>query len=420
MRWLIGILPIWVEAAKLAFGFFISLLEYGDTLEQAALQHWKHMFEEHRTGWFHEMVSFFDTIGILEDMGGASAILTWNTAMARDWQQPLANRCKDIACRNLRSSLEGGKYDFLLSMIPTFDSPRPLAVSVGSTGGKSLYRWMLSSHSLEVETGRYERIPRQERFCKCCWKLVFWNVLGDEFHSLTDCAHGELTRINCLDRLCEIFGSENAMTIFDAIPSLPSKSGVQQKMFWKHLGTVTSSVDRAILHERLVSLQVLDRWMTLMRSAQIQIIRETAERRFRKKLRRQMRNTTWIISSSDSDDDEVIFVSHAPGRSEGALNPWYPHFTPFRVIYFVYAHPCSLMRLSHHAFLLVSPWKRFLGDVPPHLLRECTGHRTEQNRTRLAMMFNDSCISVHTQLGAHLQPMAGVSGVSYPAEVRRA
>jgi hypothetical protein len=321
MRWLIGILPIWVEAAKLAFGFFISLLEYGDTLEQAALQHWKHMFEEHRTGWFHEMVSFFDTIGILEDMGGASAILTWNTAMARDWQQPLANRCKDIACRNLRSSLEGGKYDFLLSMIPTFDSPRPLAVSVGSTGGKSLYRWMLSSHSLEVETGRYERIPRQERFCKCCWKLVFWNVLGDEFHSLTDCARGEVTRINCLDRLCEIFGSENAMTIFDAIPSLPSKSGVQQKMFWKHLGTVTSSVDRAILHERLVSLQVPDRWMTLMRSAQIQIIRETAERRFRKKLRRQMRNTTWIISSSDSDDDEVIFVSHAPGRSEGGLNP---------------------------------------------------------------------------------------------------
>ena len=164
-------------------------------------------------------------------------------------------------------------------------------------------------------------------------------------------------------------------------------------LFWKHLGTVTSSVDRAILHERLVSLQVPDRWMTLMRSAQIQIIRETAERRFRKKLRRQMRNTTWIISSSDSDDDEVIFVSHAPGRSEGALNPWYPHFTPFRVIYFVYAHPCSLMRLSHHAFLLVSPWKRFLGDVPPHLLRECTGHRTEQNRTERGPRFvTDLCI----------------------------
>ena len=91
--------------------------------------------------------------------------------------------------------------------------------------------------------------------------------------------------------------------------------------------------------------------------------------------------------------DEVIFVSHAPGRSEGALNPWYPHFTPFRVIYFVYAHPCSLMRLSHHAFLLVSPWKRFLGDVPPHLLRECTGHRTEQNRTERGPRFvTDLCI----------------------------
>ena len=355
------------------------------------LEHWKHMFEEHRTGWFHEMVSFFDTIGILEDMGGASAILTWNTAMARDWQQPLANRCKDIACRNLRSSLEGGKYNFLLSMIPTFDSPRPLAVSVGSTGGKSLYRWMLSSHSLEVGTGRYERIPRQERFYKCCWKLVFWNVLGDEFHSLTDCARGEVTRRKCLDRLCEIFGSENAMMIFDAVPSLPSKSGVQQKMFWKHLGTVTSSVDRAILHERLVSLQVPDRWMTLMRSAQIQIIRETAERRFRKKLRRQMRNTTWIISSSDSDDDEVwwghfCFTCTWPKR--GCLESVIPTFHPFSCNLFCL---CSSLLFDEivsprvfACFTLKAVFGRCAAALATRVHR--AQDRTEQNRL-LTLMF---------------------------------
>ena len=37
MLWLAGILPLWVDAAKLAYDFLISVLEFGDVLEQSAV-----------------------------------------------------------------------------------------------------------------------------------------------------------------------------------------------------------------------------------------------------------------------------------------------------------------------------------------------------------------------------------------------
>lgn len=93
---------------------------------------------------------------------------------------------------------------------------------------------------------------------------MFFNVVGEKFHALTNCASGKLARTNCLDRLPEIVGSENAMTF----PwSLPSRSNMQQHMFRKHLGDMTSSVDRAVL----LRVQVPDRWMTLVRFAEISL-----------------------------------------------------------------------------------------------------------------------------------------------------
>ena len=42
-------------------------------------------------------------------------------------------------------------------------------------------RLRLSSHSFPVETGRWRRIPRNERMCPHC------NILGDEIHYIYTC-----------------------------------------------------------------------------------------------------------------------------------------------------------------------------------------------------------------------------------------
>ena len=48
---------------------------------------------------------------------------------------------------------------------------------------KSLVRLRISSHELWIETGRYDKIPRDERLCSLC----NCNKIEDETHFLLDC-----------------------------------------------------------------------------------------------------------------------------------------------------------------------------------------------------------------------------------------
>ena len=47
---------------------------------------------------------------------------------------------------------------------------------------KALVRFRISSHQLRIETGRYEKIPRNERICYFCTS----NKIEDENHFLLD------------------------------------------------------------------------------------------------------------------------------------------------------------------------------------------------------------------------------------------
>ena len=47
----------------------------------------------------------------------------------------------------------------------------------------ALTRFRLSSHELHIERGRYENVPRDERFCKCC----NMSQIESEYHFLLAC-----------------------------------------------------------------------------------------------------------------------------------------------------------------------------------------------------------------------------------------
>ena len=49
--------------------------------------------------------------------------------------------------------------------------------------GKAITKFRLGSHKLKIETGRWQRIPRDERLCGTC------HVLGDERHCIYDCVN---------------------------------------------------------------------------------------------------------------------------------------------------------------------------------------------------------------------------------------
>ena len=58
--------------------------------------------------------------------------------------------------------------------------PSPFLVS---SFGENIIRFRCGSHSLPIETGRWSRIPRDERLCKTC------KVVGDEHHVLFECSN---------------------------------------------------------------------------------------------------------------------------------------------------------------------------------------------------------------------------------------
>ena len=187
MLWLVGLYPIWVLAAAQAFKFLISILEHGDVFEKAAWEQWKQSCRLRDNGWVFDMVSFFKRIDLLDQMGGRDSVLNWIASQARHWFPTFRERCNNIAEQDMLRTLRSGKYGFLIHTIPIFESPRPTALSLGSLCGRSLNSFLLSSHLLEVETGRYIRQQREQRFCQACKRSLGLRVLGDEQHALSSC-----------------------------------------------------------------------------------------------------------------------------------------------------------------------------------------------------------------------------------------
>ena len=59
-------------------------------------------------------------------------------------------------------------------------------------------RLRLSSHSMPIETGRWTRVPRENRLCPNC------NVLGDERHFLYECNEIDRTDLSDIPELHQL------------------------------------------------------------------------------------------------------------------------------------------------------------------------------------------------------------------------
>ena len=69
---------------------------------------------------------------------------------------------------------------------------------------RSLTRFRISAHRLNIERGRYQKIPRHERFCLRCNN----SLVDDEKHFLFSCSHLSEERailFQMIDNLCKNF-----------------------------------------------------------------------------------------------------------------------------------------------------------------------------------------------------------------------
>ena len=295
MLWLVGLYPIWVLAAVQAFKFLISILEHGDVMEKAAWEQWKQCCRLHDKGWAFDMVSFFKRIDLLDQMGGRDNVLNWTAPQARHWFQIFRERCNNIAEQDMLRTLRSGKYRFLAHAIPTFEAPRPIALSLGMLCGRSLNNFLLSSHLLEVETGRYIRQQREQRFCQACKRSLGLRVLGDEQHALSSCVRAAEQRQLSFAKILSLFPGDSLRhiqhnSLFNMLNSLNSLSTNQQNLAWKLVAKNTLAVQQSIRSELGTQDRIPNIWKQCMKNILLKSVTKAAEKYFRKRLRRQQRN----------------------------------------------------------------------------------------------------------------------------------
>jgi hypothetical protein len=56
---------------------------------------------------------------------------------------------------------------------------------------KAVTRLRISAHNLPVESGRYKKIPHENRYCSIC----NCDLVGDEYHYLLECKSNEFVKL---------------------------------------------------------------------------------------------------------------------------------------------------------------------------------------------------------------------------------
>ena len=78
-------------------------------------------------------------------------------------------------------------------------------------GADHITRFRLGSHKLPIETGRWHRIPREERLCTRC------QVMRDEYHFICDCHEISRANVQFERGIGAIWRDENIFKLFNTL-----------------------------------------------------------------------------------------------------------------------------------------------------------------------------------------------------------
>ena len=115
---------------------------------------------------------------------------------------------------------EKSKFVSYVKMNPSLDVHKKLYSNsidpVSEYSRVSFSRFRLSAHNLRIETGRWSRTPRQERYCECNSSET--RPIQDEQHVIKECPLTHSVRLNypSMDfSIPAIFEEENSSDMFD-------------------------------------------------------------------------------------------------------------------------------------------------------------------------------------------------------------
>ena len=153
--------------------------------------------------WFSYIKRITEESGLaniwIEQINGYNRQKSTNN-IANTFQQRLKDIYSQNAIRyiNKDENSEGGKMQFLRQLKDTYSFETYLNIE-NDQHRKSISQIRLSSHRLAIETGRWQKIPKENRLCKYCNKCA----IESESHFIFECQSYSLGRTIMFDFIKE-------------------------------------------------------------------------------------------------------------------------------------------------------------------------------------------------------------------------
>ena len=138
---------------------------------------------------------------LLGELGFMEAWLQQNVENVQGFLSVVKKRLKDTFVRNWNSKLNYSSRGLFYRNLNNFEFKSYLDIVTTEKFRYSLTRLRLSSHRLEVETGRWAKpnvIPFENRLCSTCQRLQ------DEFHFIFECSRYHDLRISLIPKYYRI------------------------------------------------------------------------------------------------------------------------------------------------------------------------------------------------------------------------
>ena len=210
--WALGILPIGYELCKKLYRFWLQVQSFGFyRFEKAALIESTVLSREGKSSWFSSLELFASQIGY----NISPPLSHWTYADIKTNMVPFLECARSYFVLKMEGKLKVSKYTFLLEVFPQF-STRSYADYSTLFDRRTISRFLLSNHHLEIETGRWKKLDSRIRCCVYCYDNSQW-VIGDEKHVLCRCPKFGRERSICITSL-QCRDSSVACAINDSFP----------------------------------------------------------------------------------------------------------------------------------------------------------------------------------------------------------
>ena len=194
----LGIYPVDLDVSVRIVKYWLRLRQLNMSshpLQVDALQSQHYLPENsRRKNWIHHVKEILDN-------SGYSYI--WNTDIIDSSYSCtlLRRRLNDMYTQTFfyKLSVDEGKLRFYKNLKTTHDMENYLYHN-NYDYRSAICKLRISSHPLEIEKGRYKKLPVQERICKQCTM----NAVENETHFICECPQFEAERKRLFDRVTEI------------------------------------------------------------------------------------------------------------------------------------------------------------------------------------------------------------------------